>query len=124
MKFIINCPECGRSLRFPLDKGRIKIRCQCGYGMVIDPDDTSLYKKGRFDLKPEGPIINKKRKPVKQTGSLFDKDKIIRKILEYRYTLQNFRHMPDREKYRVLLFILLPVLLLIIILYTFFGLLS
>jgi hypothetical protein len=124
MKFIISCPECGRSLRFPLDKGRIKIRCQCCYGMVIDPDDTSLYKKGRFDLKPEDPIINKKRKPVKQTGSLFDKDKIIRKILEYGYTLQNLRYMPDREKYRLLLLILLPALLLIIILYTFFGLLS
>lgn len=92
--------------------------------MAVDPDDTSLYKKGRFDLKPEGPIINKKRKPVKQTGSLFDKDKIIRKILEYRYTLQNLRYMPDREKYRLLLLILVPALLLIIILYTFFGLLS
>jgi len=121
MKFIINCPECGKSLRFPLDKGRIKIRCSCGYETLIDPDDTSLYNKGRFDLKSDGPINNKKRKPVKQTGSLFDKDKIIRKLFDYRYTLQNLRYMPDREKYRILLLIILPVLLLIII-YAFYGL--
>ncbi|HOP30889.1 MAG TPA: hypothetical protein P5120_13585 [Spirochaetota bacterium] len=120
MKFIIDCPLCSKSLRFPIDKGKIKIKCSCGYEVVIDPDDTSLYKKGRFDLKPDD--SSKKKKPVKKTGSLFDKDKIIRKLFDYRYTLQNLRYMPDREKYRMLLLIILPVLLLIIIIYAFYGL--
>lgn len=123
MKFIIDCPGCGKSLRFPLDKGKIKIRCGCGYEAVIDPDDTSLYKKGRFDLKPGEVPKNKKRKPVKQTGSLFDKDMIIRKLYDFRYSIQNFKHKPDREKYRILLLLLIPFLLLIFILYAFFGLL-
>jgi hypothetical protein len=123
MKFIIDCPECGKSLRFPLDKGKIKIRCGCGYETVIDPDDTSLYKKGRFDLKPEDSSKDKKKKPVKKTGSLFDKDRIIRGLYDIKYSIQNFKHLPDREKYRILLLILLPMLLLAFILYIFFWLL-
>lgn len=124
MKYIIDCPKCGKSLRFPLDKGKIKIRCGCGHEAVIDPNDTSLYKKGRFDLKSQDSSKNKKKKPVKKTGSLFDKDKVIRKLYDVRYALQNFKHLPDREKLRILLLILLPVLLFILIIYAFFGIMT
>lgn len=123
MKYIIDCPSCGKSLRFPLDRGKIKIRCGCGYEAVINPDDTSLYKKGRFDLKPEDISKDKNKKPVNKTGSLFDKDTVIRKLYDIKYSLQNFKHLPDREKYRILLLILLPMLLLAFILYVFFWLL-
>ena len=123
MKYIIDCPSCGKSLRFPLDRGKIKIRCGCGYEAVIDPDDTSLYKKGRFDLNPEDSIKDKKKKPVNKTGSLFNKDRVLRKLYDIKYSIQNFKHLPDREKYRILLLISLPVLLLIFILYAFFGIL-
>lgn len=124
MKYITECPECGKSLRFPLDKGKIKIRCGCGYEAVIDPDDTTLYKKGRFDLKTENQSKERNKKPVKNTGFTLSRDNIIRKLYDFRYTMQNLKHMPDREKYRVLLMILLPLILLIFILFVFFGLLN
>lgn len=118
MKYINQCPECGRNLRFPLDKGKIKIRCQCGYESIVDPDDTSLYKKGRFDVEPEGQKKTKKNK-VKRTGPLLNRDIIIRKIYDFKYSVQNIKHMPDKEKYRLLLLILLPLILLGLILYFF-----
>ena len=120
MKYITGCPECGRSLRFPLDKGRIKIRCSCGYETIIDPDDTSLYKKGRFDVEPEG---QKKtgRSKAKKSAPAIRKDAVIRKLYDIRYSIQNIKHMPDREKYRLILMVLLPLLLLAFILYFFLG---
>lgn len=120
MKYITGCPECGRSLRFPLDKGRIKIRCRCGYETVIDPDDTSLYKKGRFDIEPEGQK-NTGRSKTKKSAPVISKDAVIRKLYDIRYSIQNIKHMPDREKYRLLLMILLPLMLFALILYLFFG---
>lgn len=121
MKYITECPQCGKSLRFPIDRGKIKIRCGCGYETVIDPDDTSLYKTGRFDLRPEDAAKYKRKKPAKKAGSSISKDKIIRKLYDIKYSLQNIRYMPDREKYRLLLLILLPLLLLAFILYFFLG---
>lgn len=119
MKYITECPGCGKSLRFPLDKGKIKIRCRCGYEAVIDPDDTTLYKKGRFDLKSEDAAKNKRKEPAKKAGSSLSKDKIIRKLYDLKYSVQNIRHMPDRERYRLLLLIILPLVLLAFILYFF-----
>ncbi len=118
MKYITPCPECGRNLRFPLDKGKIKIRCTCGYGTIIDPDDTSLYKKGRFDVEPEKQHKNRKKK-IKKASPVLNRDTIIRMIYDFKYSVQNIKHMPDREKYRLLLLILLPIILLGLILYFF-----
>lgn len=114
MKFITQCPRCGSGLRFPLDRGKIRIKCRCGYEDIIDPDDTSLYGKGRFDLKPEE-SGDKAHSQIKENP--FSRETIIRKLYDLSYAVQNFRYMPDREKYRLLATILLPVALIIIILY-------
>ncbi|HOP62578.1 MAG TPA: hypothetical protein PK358_10745 [Spirochaetota bacterium] len=120
MKYIIPCPHCGESLRFPLDKGKIKIRCHCGYETVIDPDDTSLYRKGRFDLKPGK--TEKKNKASKNSFNITIQN-LIRALYNIKYSIQNLKHMPDRERNRIMLIILLPLLLLAAILYVFLGLL-
>jgi hypothetical protein len=31
------CPSCGRGLRFPIDRGRIRVRCVCGHQFIADP---------------------------------------------------------------------------------------
>ncbi|HPS56675.1 MAG TPA: hypothetical protein PK514_01090 [Spirochaetota bacterium] len=115
MKYIKDCPSCGRKIRFPLDKGRIKIFCTCGYNTVIDPDDTTLYKTGNFDLKPE----NKKSGPAenfsKSITNLLNKftwNNFVNILLKVKYKLQNIRYLPDRERNRivaVMLFVILAV---------------
>ena len=60
MYFIKNCPYCTKALRFPIDRGKILVRCGCGHSFVADPDDPLLYRDGRFDL---GAERAEKRKP-------------------------------------------------------------
>ncbi len=123
MKYIRECPECGRKIRFPLDKGKIRVFCTCGYNTVIDPDDTSLYKTGNFDLKPE----NKETKPafgaitalISSVIKNLSRDRFINSLLEIKYKLQNIRYLPDRERNRTALFIIALVLLLAAAIYTF-----
>lgn len=120
MKYIIDCPSCGRKIRFPLDKGRIKVFCQCGYNTVIDPDDTALYKSGKFDLKPED-------KHADKTGGFFDSlssllnnftwNNFVNGLLEIKYKLQNLRYLPDRERNRLLVIILFIIVLAVVVYY-------
>lgn len=120
MKYIVDCPSCGRKIRFPLDKGRIKIFCTCGYNTVIDPDDTSLYKSGNFDLKPE----NNKQRPTagffESIASLLDKctwNNFINALLEVKYKLQNIRHLPDRERMSIVAVAAGIILMIIAVIY-------
>ncbi|MCU0846336.1 MAG: hypothetical protein MUD12_00430 [Spirochaetes bacterium] len=46
-------------LRFPIDKGKLRIKCRCGASFTADPDDPSLYRDSEFDIKPE----KKKERP-------------------------------------------------------------
>lgn len=50
MYLIKQCPECGKPLRFPIDKGVIKVKCICGNSFFADPDKPDLYKNAQFDL--------------------------------------------------------------------------
>lgn len=61
MKYIRPCENCFREVRFPLDKGILLVKCPyCGHSYRVDPDDPSLYRKGRFDLSIEkSPNISK-----------------------------------------------------------------
>ena len=92
MNFIITCPSCSNKLRFPIDKGKIKVKCQCGYFFIADPDDTKLYKKGNFDIKEK---LRKKKE--------FNLDHIIRQLIEkiydLKYKLQNFKLLPTSEQF-------------------------
>ena len=116
MKYIKACPVCGRMLRFPIDKGIIKVSCQCGSDMIIDPDNTELYKDGKFDLASD----SKKRQNknfIKSFTNKINFRKIINSLLELKYKLQNISLMPDRERNRALLYLFFIIIILIFLLY-------
>lgn len=120
MKYIIDCPSCGRKIRFPLDRGRIKIFCTCGYNTVIDPDDTKLYESGNFDLKPENNSQQTAEGFFESIASLLDKcswNSFINSLLEIKYRLQNIRVLPDKERNRIVAVILLVILLTGVVIY-------
>ena len=110
-------------LRFPIDRGIIKVSCQCGHILIINPDDTELYKDGKFDLRNDGTdrsnegllsflksLRNRMRKKVNYKN-------FINSLLELKYKLQNLSLMPDAERNRLILTILSIIALLIFILY-------
>jgi hypothetical protein len=116
MKYIKACPVCGRMLRFPIDRGIIKVSCQCGSDMIIDPDNTELYKEGKFDLagdKKPGKTENFKKSFRKKVNF----KKIVNSLLEFKYKVQNISLMPDRDRNRLLLSLFTLILLLIFLLY-------
>jgi hypothetical protein len=96
MKYIKDCPECGKKIRFPLDRGRIRIHCQCGYSAIVDPDDTSLYNNGKFDLSEGSSTPEKHTFPSLKAAR--NKKRIINSLLETKYKIQNFRYLPDKER--------------------------
>ena len=119
MKYIKNCPECGRKIRFPLDRGKIKIFCSCGYSTVIDPDDTSLYHDGKFDLS-ESTDREEKMFSFPSLSSLsakFSKQKIINSVLDLKYKMQNLRYMPEKERNRFIIGVLFAVITIIAAIY-------
>ena len=54
MYLIKTCPTCKTRLRFPIDKGTIKVTCNCGYSFIANPDNTDIYKDASFDLSHDG----------------------------------------------------------------------
>ena len=116
MKYIKQCPDCGKKIRFPLDRGRIRVFCSCGYNTIIDPDDTTLYESGSFDLKSE----NSQSSIVGSINSLLSGlfknlswKKFINNILEVKYRIQNIRHLPDSERNKIITAVVLVILLII-----------
>ena len=113
MKYIVDCPSCGRKIRFPLDKGRIKVFCTCGYNTLIDPDDTALYKSGKFDIKPESVKPGLTENFSASISSLLDNftwSNFVNRLLEVKYKLQNFRYLPDKERNRIVFLIIAVIL--------------
>lgn len=115
MYYIKTCPSCGSKIRFPLNKGKIRVNCQCGHSFIADPDDKSLYKNGSFDLsenpgkaKSSNSFFNRlaslKKTPVKES--------IIKNLYDAKYTMQNFKLLPtDVQKKIILKIIIISVLL-------------
>lgn len=117
MKYIKDCPDCGKKIRFPLDKGRIRVFCSCGYTTIIDPDDTTLYVDGNFDLMPDkktsGTIVG-------LVPSFFKKltwKNFINSLLEIKYKIQNIRYLPNRERNWLLAVIILVMLAISVAVY-------
>ncbi|MEM7183508.1 MAG: hypothetical protein AAF518_21550 [Spirochaetota bacterium] len=51
MRYIYPCPQCNTELRFPLDRGTLVIKCPtCSHTFIVDPDNTELFEKGRFEF--------------------------------------------------------------------------
>ncbi len=111
MRLIKNCPSCHKVLRFPIDKGKIKIKCSCGYNFYADPDDPVLYKNSEID-----PSINRKQKSAKRkTGNII---KIISESsLNFYYQILNFKIFSAVDRGKVFTKILIILVIIGLIMY-------
>lgn len=114
------CRVCGKKIRFPLDRGTIRVSCDCGYSFLADPDDRALYIDATIDLTP-GPteprpslreitgILIQRIKSVKEKFSSpridlgHTKQIFIRRIYDAKYWIQNYHLHPDSEKKKILI---------------------
>ncbi len=134
MYLVKSCRICGKKIRFPLDRGAIRVSCDCGYSFLADPDDRALYIDATIDLTP-GPkeprpslreitdTLIQRIKSVKDKISVQcinpgnTKQIVIRRIYDAKYWIQNYRLHPDSEKRKVLIpFCVLLVLAVCLIL--------
>ena len=110
MYLIRACPSCRTKLRFPIDKGTIKIHCSCGNSFIVNPDDTAIYADAVFDLSSSKCVL-KKMVPLTRVLAGIKLRQIIpatiRGILKWKYRLQNYRLLPDDEKKKIIFIILL-----------------
>ncbi|MBP7734751.1 MAG: hypothetical protein KA369_02135 [Spirochaetes bacterium] len=123
MYLIKTCPTCKTRLRFPIDKGTIKVKCNCGYSFVANPDNTDIYKDASFDLSHTTGTL-KKMTPLKSALDSIRFDQIIpsliNKFLDIKYKLQNFRLLPYAEKKKLVLTLFLSCAGLIGMIVTFY----
>ena len=121
------CPGCGQKVRFPLDKGVIRVSCSCGHTFKVDPDDRALYIDATIDLTDEekNPGINfrsailsienhihsflKRIKSFRININGF-KNKAIVGFYNTKYWIQNYRLHPDSENRRIIV----PILILLL----------
>ena len=112
MYVIKACPSCKKNLRFPINKGTINVKCGCGYSFIANPDNTELYKNAKFDL--SGKQTNTRK--FKFHKAFIKNNRILpniaNSILNFKYKLQNFKLLPDKEKFKVI-FILLSILIIL-----------
>jgi len=115
MHYIKTCPTCGNKIRFPIDKGKIKVTCQCDYSFIADPDDKSLYKNGNFDLSDDEKAAKKKNRiSDKLTSAEIPniKELIIKKLYDAKYTLQNFKLLPSAQQRKIIIRIIIISIIL------------
>ncbi len=110
MYLIKTCPSCKTRLRFPIDKGTIKVKCNCGYSFTANPDNTEIYKDASFDLSRTTGTL-KKMTPLRSAINSMQFDQImpnlINKFLDLKYKIQNFRLLPDAEKKKIMVVLLI-----------------
>ncbi len=120
MHYILDCPSCSRKLRFPIDRGKIRVTCLCGYRFLADPDDPSLYGTGSFDPLNK---IKEKKQSTKLSKLNFNeiRQRAISKFFNLKYSIQNFKLLPTAEKKRIIarLIILYIALMMIMFLVRF-----
>lgn len=114
MHLVKNCPSCGRKLRFPLEKGTLRVKCRCGQSFIANPDDPALYKGASFDL-AHGPGSRGSLAAqfARWKREMEDRDlpgRAVEFLLQIKYDAQNFRLLPLARRRR-LMFIALAVLL-------------
>lgn len=119
MYLIKSCASCGRKIRFPIDKGKIKVRCQCGKSFTADPDDPSLYKEATFDIKGSAA---RKSGPLPAFLSFLEnidriklKHSIITTLYNAKYKIQNYKILPAKEQKKVVIYFLIAFLLIVLI---------
>jgi hypothetical protein len=126
MNLIKTCPSCGNKIRFPLDKGKIKVKCSCGFNFVADPDDTSIYKNSEFDLtgkKSSRPGISSWIGNLfkSTSGEKFTWSHIINSLLNAKYKLQNFRLLPTSEQKKILSIVIIIAIIIIAVVLIFIS---
>ncbi len=116
MHLIKNCAACGSRLRFPIDKGKIRVRCRCGESFIADPDDPLLYRNASFDLSKKNQAGSSIMTRALQRLRLIRPGKLIpaliKAILRVKYTLQNFSVLPGAMQKRIVVIIILILLLI------------
>jgi DNA-directed RNA polymerase subunit RPC12/RpoP len=61
MRIVSKCPVCSRKMRFPINKGKLLIRCpHCGNQFVFDPDIRRMWKQLMYRLKNSFGLIRKR----------------------------------------------------------------
>jgi hypothetical protein len=122
MYYIKPCPSCGKKLRFPLDKGKLQIKCECGNSFLADPDDTQLFKTGYFDLSDKArPAWLGKIKNLNLKNLI---SKIITNLLEYKYSLQNFMLLTWKDQSVIIVKTLIALLVVFSFIFLIFMLIS
>lgn len=102
MYYIKDCNFCNTKLRFPLDKGIINVKCSCGQSFIADPNNPELYKDGKFDL--TGSSDNKKRINWSSLRINF-----IKSFYANKYLLQNYKYLPQTEKRKATVLLVLCI---------------
>ncbi len=124
MHLVKPCPKCGRRLRFPIDRGIIRVTCPCGHSFTADPDDTGIYRNASFDL--SRPHVNSRIRQL--IGRLRSLDvttlprRLITGFLEFTYRIRNFPLLPFSERMRLIVTILLAASLLAAMIVALFAL--
>ena len=128
MFLVKSCPGCGQKIRFPLDRGVIRVNCPCGYSFKADPDDRALYIDATIDLakdseKSDISLTSAFNSVKSYFSSLMKritsfrinldglKQKIIINFYNVKYWLQNYRLHPDSENRRIII----PLMFLLVL---------
>jgi hypothetical protein len=124
MFLIKNCSACGRRLRFPIDKGVIRVKCLCGAGFIADPDSPGLYRGATFDLSHGTPS---RSAFAQRTREIFQKANpgwlvpaLINAFLAFKYDLQNFRLLPASRQRRIVIIGLAIIAVFLLAVYLLF----
>ncbi len=120
MYLVKGCPVCGRKLRFPIDRGKIRVACPCGSSFTVDPDDPALYANARFDIRPDKdtgtPVFDSVRRSISRFFDEFPAN-IIRSMLRIKYKAQNFRILPSSEQKKMVILAAILILLVAVLVF-------
>jgi hypothetical protein len=109
------CPECNKKIKFPIDKGKIRVKCICGYSFIADPDDSNIYKNSKFDIKPKtkNNLIQKYYLKISRLNYEEIKIKVINYLFNLKYKIQNFKHQPGNKQKKIILYLILVILFVV-----------
>jgi len=110
-------------VRFPIDRGKIRVNCPCGNSFIADPDSPELYKGAQFDL--HGKV--KKKNAMTGLGSLKERlssfdirsrwEQFARYAIDLSYKIQNFHILPTREQQKIIIVLSIIILLIVVSLF-------
>jgi hypothetical protein len=115
MFLLKECPNCGKKIRFPINKGKIKVRCSCGHSFVANPDNPALYKNGQIDASYSNSPKKNRR---------FNSKRLIHRLYDFYYQLLNFKLLTVADKKIILYRLLIGIIFIITIFLLLFFMLA